>query len=148
MRKNREGFLISEVERECTKCHNIFIITCKTVTLCKVCNSERVKSISRELKMINRARNRAKIKNIEFSLKTEDIIIPEYCPIMGIKLECGKGKSGGSKNSPSIDKIDPTKGYTKENIRIISHLANMMKSCATKDELITFGNWIKSEFTG
>lgn len=148
MKINREGYLISESERECTKCHNLFKRTSKTVALCNSCNSERVKSLSTETKMLQRAKNRAKSKNILFDLKLEDIKIPEYCPIMGIKLECHKGRSGGNKNSPSLDRINPLKGYTKDNIEVISHLANMMKSLANEEELKTFGVWITSKFTG
>ena len=142
MKKNREGYLVSKTERECTKCGNIFSKTSKTVTLCNSCNSERVKSMSPESRMLQRAKNRAKSKNLEFTIKLEDIIIPEYCPILNIKLEIKKGQSGGSNKSPALDRIIPEKGYIKENIRVISHLANMMKSCATQEELITFAKWI------
>ena len=38
-------------------------------------------------------------------------------------------------NSPSLDRIDPTKGYVKGNVWIISHKANVFKSYATHEEL-------------
>lgn len=148
MRKNREGYLVSENLRECTKCHKLFKKTSKTVTLCNECNSSRVKSTSPESKMLQRAKNRAGAKNLEFNLKLEDIKIPEYCPIMGIKLECCSGKPGGKKNSPSLDRIKSNKGYTKDNIMVISHLANMMKSMATEQELLIFAKYILSKYSG
>jgi hypothetical protein len=46
----------------------------------------------------------------------------------------GKG-SGGIANSPSLDRIDPTKGYVKGNVWIISSKANTFKSYATHEEL-------------
>lgn len=145
MKKNREGFLVSENERECTKCHTIFPRTSKTVTICPKCNSERVKSGTVQYKMYSRAKSRATSNNLEFNISMKDIIIPEVCPVFGFKLECRIGKAGGQKNSPALDRIDPTKGYIKDNIRVISHLANMMKSHATESELLIFAKWIINE---
>jgi len=84
---------------------------------------------------------RAKRKNIAFNLTKEDMIFPEVCPILGIKLERRKGY-GSNYNSPSIDRIDNTKGYTKDNIQIMSRRANAMKSDASPEELLLFANWI------
>ena len=142
MRINREGYKISETERECTNCGTMFLKTSKTVTLCNKCNSERVKCISPESKMFQRAKGRAKQKRLDFNLTVKDIIIPKHCPILGIELVCKSGISGGQKNSPALDRINSMRGYTKDNIQVISHLANMMKSHATEKELITFANWI------
>jgi predicted nucleic acid-binding Zn-ribbon protein len=142
MEKNREGFLISETERECTKCGKIFLKTSKTVTLCNTCNSNRVKGMSPELKMLQRAKGRARIKKLQFDLTLDDIKIPKYCPILGVELACKSGTSGGQKNSPALDRIYSKGGYTKDNVQVISHLANMMKSHATEEELIAFANWI------
>lgn len=138
---NREGYLISKTERECTKCNVIFKKTSNTVTLCNTCNSERVKCTSPEKKMLARAKTRARVKNIEFTLCLDDIKIPKTCPILGLPLVCKKG-SGGDSSSPALDRIDPKKGYTKENTRVISNLANMMKSHANETELLLFANWI------
>jgi len=142
MRVNREGYKISETERECTNCGTMFLKTSKTVTLCNKCNSERVKCTDPEVKMLQRAKNRAKLKDLEFDLTVKDIIIPKHCPILGIELVCKSGTSGGQKNSPALDRKDSKRGYTKDNVQVISHLANMMKSHATEEELIAFANWI------
>ena len=143
MKKNREGYLISDTERECTKCGTIFKKTSKTVTLCNKCNSNRVKCTNPEVKMYQRAKMRAKYKNLDFNIIVSDIIIPENCPILNIKLEVKSGNSGGQKCSPALDRIDPSKGYVKNNIQVISHLANMMKSSATNEEMMLFANWVK-----
>ena len=86
--------------------------------------------------MLTAAKNRAKKRGIEFSLKYEDIIIPEYCPILKIPLVLGKNCYYS--NTFSIDRIDNSIGYIKDNIRIISMKANTMKNSASKEELIMF----------
>jgi hypothetical protein len=79
------------------------------------------------------AKSRANKNNIEFDILREDIIIPEICPILGIKLQFDNTQ-GFSDTSPSIDKIDPNKGYVKDNIQIISWRANKLKSNGTLEE--------------
>jgi hypothetical protein len=83
--------------------------------------------------MLYRNRFASKVKGIPFSLEEPDIIIPEFCPILGLKLE--KGKDNSCDNSPSLDKIVPELGYIKGNVRVISQRANLLKSNATIEEL-------------
>ena len=142
MNRNREGYLVSDKERECTSCANIFTKTSKTVTLCGDCNTKRVTEQSPEVKMYRRAKSRASKSGVAFNITKYDIIIPEECPILGIKLVTHKGKSGGCNDSPALDRVDNSKGYTKGNVWVISHLANKMKANSTKEELLTFCNWV------
>ena len=73
--------------------------------------------------------------DIYFDLKIEDIPqIPKYCSILKIKIKENK-ISAPLDSSPSVDRINPKKGYIKENIRIISNRANRIKSDATLKEL-------------
>jgi hypothetical protein len=67
-----------------------------------------------------------------------DIVIPEYCPLLGIKIETRKAGKGAQDCSPSLDRIDNTKGYEKENVWVISWLANRMKNTASNEQLLTF----------
>lgn len=143
MERNREGYLVSDTHRECTNCKCIFEKTSK-MTLCKTCNSERVKSQTPEWKMHQRAKQRSKETGREFSLLVSDIVIPDVCPILGIKLNMNSGKSGAYRNSPSLDRIDNSRGYTKDNIQVISQLANAMKCHATNSELHMFAQWVLS----
>lgn len=76
---------------------------------------------------------RAKSKGWEFNITIEDIDVPEYCPILGIKLE--RSNSGCNPNSPSVDRIDSTKGYIKGNIVVTSNRANFLKKDASIEEL-------------
>lgn len=82
------------------------------------------------------AKKRAKKKGFEFNLELFDIPqILDLCPVLGIPIIINEGKTAPSDNSPSLDRIDSTKGYIKGNIRIISNRANRIKADATVDEL-------------
>lgn len=86
--------------------------------------------------LLSSAKKRAIKNNLEFSLKREDIILPLFCPILEIPFI--KGTYKNYNNTYSLDRIDNSLGYTKENIRIISMLANTMKNSASREQLITF----------
>jgi len=84
-----------------------------------------------------RAKENSKHGKYEFNLEVSDIIIPEYCPLLGFKLVFGI-ENNNLDNYYTIDRIDSSKGYIKGNIQIISRLANTMKNNATEEQLITF----------
>ena len=91
--------------------------------------------------LLNSIRHRSNKNNIPFNLEREDIIIPEFCPILEIPIFMKPYKEGTFSfcpNSPSVDRIIPSLGYVKGNIQVISMKANIMKSNATLEELITF----------
>ena len=87
---------------------------------------------------------RARKNGIDFNIELEDIVIPEFCPVLGLKLEPNIGGNSPSMNSPSLDKIDPSKGYTKGNIMVISHRANSLKNNAQIWELEAVLAYMKS----
>lgn len=91
-----------------------------------------------------KARTRAKEKNIEFNIDVSDVVMPKYCPVFK-KYELKKepsGKAGPKPWSPSLDRIDNTKGYIKGNVQVISNKANSMKSNASPEELLQFAFWV------
>lgn len=77
------------------------------------------------------AKERAKQNGLEFTLTEDDIKIPSICPVLGIKIQkseyCAGRHDNRTDNSPSIDRIDNSKGYTPENIIIVSWRANRLK---------------------
>lgn len=84
------------------------------------------------------ARNRAKRDGLPFTITKEDIVIPEFCPALGVKLEIAQGEryqTGFNPLSPSLDKIVPSKGYVPGNIVVVSMLANSIKRDATIEQL-------------
>lgn len=86
---------------------------------------------------IPRLRHRAKVDGIEFNIDWTDILRPEFCPVLGIPLIAGigEGKAMDIANSPSVDRIDNSKGYVKGNVCVISVRANLLKKDATLDEI-------------
>ena len=91
------------------------------------------KSRTKEYAMWVAAKERAKNLGLDFDIEIADIVIPDVCPLLGIKLECGSLKP--TWNSPSLDKLVPAKGYTKGNIWVISRKANTLKGDALLEEL-------------
>lgn len=98
------------------------------------------------------AMERARKKGIEFSITKNDIVIPERCPILGIEIEAGVGRKrdsdspilvGARDSSPSLDRIDNTRGYVPGNVMVISWRANYLKNTATLEELIKLGEFAK-----
>lgn len=145
MRVNRNGWLETETQIQCHNCLELFDKTIKhTMTWCKKCNTARVKSQSAESKMYRRAKARSVQQGLEFTITKEDIVIPKTCPVLGIPLYCTSGKSGAFKHSPSLDKIDPSRGYVTGNVQVISQLANQMKHSASRDDLLAFAEWIRN----
>lgn len=85
---------------------------------------------------LTQCKKRALEKGLDFNLTEKDIIIPEKCPILEVPLVIGK--CSNYEYSPSIDRIDNSKGYVRGNIQIISKKANSMKNCASYEELQAF----------
>jgi hypothetical protein len=89
--------------------------------------------------LYDNAKQRAKKSNIEFTLTKEDVIIPDTCPVFGFVLKREDRETWMC--APSIDRIDNTRGYVKDNIIIVSRRANILKKDATINELIKLANY-------
>lgn len=92
--------------------------------------------------ILSAARTRAKKQGVPFDLQMEDIEIPEICPVLGIEIKFAYGKAND--NSPSLDKIIPSKGYIKGNVAIMSARANWIKRDASIDEIEKLLYWMKN----
>ena len=86
--------------------------------------------------MIAQAKRRAEERGLTFDLTEDCIVIPNLCPILEVPLVIGTKED--YEYSPSLDRIDNSKGYIKGNIQIISKKANSMKNSATLEELKMF----------
>jgi hypothetical protein len=93
-------------------------------------------------RLVHAARTRSKKSGVEFDLTLDDFEIPDVCPLLGIPLYVAEGRKTVKYNSASLDRIDSSKGYTKDNVWVISFKANTMKSNSTLDEFLLMAeNW-------
>lgn len=58
------------------------------------------------------------------------------CALTGQPMDYTASKR--AHNRPSIDRIDNTKGYHQDNVRLVWHLANLAKNVFTDEQLIRF----------
>jgi hypothetical protein len=85
--------------------------------------------------MLNRARHSAKKKGIPFNLTKADILpFPKVCPVLGTPLIYGATRAE-LWSTPSLDRIDNSRGYVKGNVVLVSYRANVIKGDATVSEL-------------
>ena len=91
-------------------------------------------------------RHHAKKNNIDFFIDFEDLLpLPTYCPVLNIELDYGfKGKMAF--NSPSIDRVNPSKGYIKGNVIVISQKANAIKQNANPTEIRAVADFFERYF--
>lgn len=83
--------------------------------------------------LLRNSRYRAKRDGIRHTLKLSDIVVPTHCPVLGIRLRVSQGRA--SPSSPSLDRIDPRRGYTPGNVVVVSWRANEIKKDSLPDEL-------------
>lgn len=114
-------------------------------TYCKTCRSaNHKKSYGKNLFnwIFRLKKSECKKKKIPFDLDEEYLkeIWTDYCPIFGVKLRIN------DKTHPdqyTLDRVDPSLGYIKGNVKFISFRANRIKYDATADELEKIANWIR-----
>lgn len=98
---------------------------------CTTCNAAYMKDYMRRrrieapaIPLWERARRRALRGGIAFSITRAAVVVPPICPILGIPLVIGGRRSA---NSPSLDRIIPSRGYVPGNVRVVSDRANRIK---------------------
>ena len=112
-------------------------------TRCRNCNqisSRAWNAANKDSLALKRIKDRSVEKGLIFDLKLEDIKPPDKCPVFGFDLV--RNVKVPRFNSPSVDRKDPNKGYTRDNIQVMSQLANAMKQDASPEQLILFAEWV------
>ena len=102
-------------------------------SVCKECRKplsiQHHKNRSIERRLYDSAKSRSTKNGREFTLLLEDIVIPDICPVFNVPLV------EKTPYAASIDRKDSSRGYTKDNIQIISLRANILKNDSTLQEL-------------
>ena len=108
---------------------------------CKACrkpvSKQHFQNRSYLVKMFDRCKSRARLKNREFNIVISDLVLPETCPVLKVPL------IPNTIHAPSVDRIDSSKGYIKGNIQIISKRANLLKNNASVEELEAVLSYMK-----
>ncbi len=153
IRKNRTCIVVyHEVRCDCGKVFWLRNASWGRQKQCKICDcSEKSKthglSLSLEGRLVYSAKKRAVKSELDFNLVPEDIIIPDFCPVLGFALD--KTVRGSHHNhsprfnAPSLDRINPQLGYIKKNVRVISLRANNIKKDGTAEEHIKVAEFME-----
>ncbi len=96
--------------------------------------------------MFRHAKLRAKQKGMAFDITIEDIVVPECCPLLGMRLRVVDGSREW--DSPTLDRVDNAKGYVRGNVWVISWRANRLKSDATAEELMNIATRLRDALGG
>lgn len=115
----------------------------RTRCICKTCDKARYYAwveANYEKSMVIQARARAKRKSLPFSLRAEDVVVPDTCPICDVVLRRGVGQA--ELHSPSLDRVVPSLGYTRENCVVICNGCNSRKWDSTPEMLIAIAGYI------
>ena len=115
----------------------------KRFTVCKLCENTRTLNKYRNNpipQLISGYKRRAREKGVPFNLTPQDFKTKLdkavlKCPVLGLKMQISKLGSKNNDLSPSIDPINPRKGYTKDNIIVVSMRANRIKTDARFTEI-------------
>lgn len=103
---------------------------------------------SRPNTMVRAARQRAREKGLPADITPAYVrsIWPEddCCPIRRVKFASLSFRGGPQPNSPSLDRIDPSLGYVRGNVAIISQAANRVKQNETDPLLFRqIADWLE-----
>lgn len=100
-------------------------------------NYERSNPLQR---LISYAKRRSNKLGVEFSICSDDVVLPEICPVLKQKM------AKNERYAASLDRIDPSKGYIPGNVQVMSKKANIMKNDATIEELLDFARWVLTTY--
>ena len=113
---------------------------------CKVCsrleqNARYETPASRASRLVCGMRSRCKKKGLEYDLTNEWVqekLEAGVCEVTGIPLELKGGglNNGGRPFAPSLDRTDPTKGYTMDNVKVVCWIYNGAKGVGTHEDVI------------
>ena len=90
----------------------------------------------RASRLVSGAKKRALKVGLEFDLDTSWVterVAKGQCEVTGIQFEMITGRSAFA---PSLDRIDPQMGYTRENVQVVVWAYNAAKGVASHEEVL------------
>jgi hypothetical protein len=94
--------------------------------------------------VLKNARIRADKAGVPFELTKKYLmsILPEVCPVFGTPfVYVGNGRL--TPESATLDRIHPAKGYTLDNVVVISNKANTIKSAYDAVDIRKVADWLE-----
>jgi hypothetical protein len=96
-----------------------------------------------------RARMRGRKMGLVATIRPEELVWPEFCPVLGMRLYYPE-RDGTDRSAEwlrpdraSLDRWDNSKGYVAGNVFVISMRANLLKNNATARELAAVARYTK-----
>ena len=130
--------VIEHKEYTCLRCEAPFVSNGNNVGYCTTkCNRQSYYEAHMLIpewrigKLVSMAKNRSSNKGVPFNI--DSVYMMELydgkCAISGIQLELGRADKGKvHPYAPSIDRIEPSLGYVKGNVRIVTYQMNVALS--------------------
>ncbi len=105
------------------------------------CESKEAEPKRRAIRLIDKARSRARKRGIEFRLTKEwvlDGLIRGTCAVTEIRFDLKNGRGSGKHNryAPTIDRVDPAMGYTPDNCQLVIYQYNVAKGRWEHDDVM------------
>ena len=102
--------------------------------------------------MLACAKARARQKGWDFDIDLDylELIATDFCPVDGARFDWDREREGVKDGqsacyvTPSLDRIDSTKGYVKGNLRIIGFKWNAWKSNMQLNDLMFLVEYVRS----
>lgn len=93
-------------------------------------------------RLVSATRARSNARSRAFTLLPADVCElfvrqKGLCALTGERMYLQAGRVTRTKNAMSIDRIDSSRGYTKDNIQLVRTVANIAKGAMTDDEFLT-----------
>ena len=91
-------------------------------------------------KRLNKIRSTCRKTGLPFNITIDDLLPGTSCPIFGTALNWNTSR--GADDCAQVDRVVPSLGYVKGNVRVISARANRIKDNATAAELRLIADYI------
>ena len=89
------------------------------------------------------AARQAKLLDVPFTIKLDDIVLPEKCPALKIPIELSKPKR--HPHTPTAIMLDFARGFVPGNVVVVSYAAAELRGTAEAKDLRALADFIEKE---